>query len=239
MKSKLVAVALLSALGACASADRDEDGETILHFPSSAVEVALHDDGSYTITFDEQRQIERTAPSFDLRLSRATFDPRTADGPLVAGLDDRLLAAAEPHLYLVQFVTQPIEEYRERLRALGATSHQYVPNSAYLVRMTASTADVVRHEPFVRWVGEYRPSWRLDDQLVTAFAARTPLPTQRYWIHALTQDLGDKRDLAQRLSSIGATVHGVNSGGYLVNATLSHAQLAEISGWTDVVHIDH
>lgn len=246
MKSKLLALAGLSALvGACAGAyDSPDDelggDERILHFPESDVQVALRDDGSYTITFDHLRQIERTAPSFDLRLARGTFDPRAAGAPpAIAGLDDRPAPGADvPRLYLVQFATQPIEEYRVRLGALGATSHQYLPSHAHLVRMTAEVADLVRAEPFVRWVGEYRPSWRLGAQLAAAFAARTALPTQRYWIQALTQDLGSKQDLAQRLAALGAAVHGVNSRGYLVGATLSNAQLAEITAWSDVVHVD-
>jgi hypothetical protein len=137
MKSKLLALAGLSALvGACAGAydsPDDEIGgdERILHFPESDVQVALRDDGSYTITFDHLRQIERTAPSFDLRLARGTFDPRAAGAPpAIAGLDDRPAPGADvPRLYLVQFATQPIEEYRVRLGALGATSHQYLPRS--------------------------------------------------------------------------------------------------------------
>ncbi len=242
MKAKLIAFAGLSALAsACADppdATDDNDGDRILHFPGSDVQVALREDGSYTITFDHQRQIERTAPSFELRLARGTFDPSATSAPLVAGLDDRPAGAAAPRLYVVQFVTQPIEEYRARLAALGASSHQYLPSNAHLVRMTAEAADAVRGEPFVRWVGEYRPSWRLDGALAAAFAARTALPTQRYWIQALTQDAGEKQDLAQRLAALGATVHGVNSRGYLVNATLSSAQLAAITEWSDVVHVD-
>jgi len=238
MTSKLAFFAAL--LSACATAydPPEEDGDRILSFPGSDVQVALREDGSYTITFDGQRQIERTAPAFDLQLVRGTFDPRASDLSLIAGLDDRPVVAGQPRLYVVQFVTQPIEEYRARLRDLGATPHQYIPNNAHLVRMTPEIAAVVRNEPFVRWVGDYRPSWRMDRHLTDAFIARTALPTQRYWIHALTTDMSDKMAIAQRLTSIGATIDGVNSGGYLVGATLSGTQLAAISEWSDIVHVD-
>lgn len=241
--SKLLALCVpLSLVVGCGDTevdDGEDKDEVVLKFPDSAVEVALRDDGSYTITFDDKRQIERMG-QFELQLARQTFDPTVADPARVPGLDDRplQLVTTSQKLYLVQFVTQPIEEYRQRIRELGGTAHQYFPSQAHLVRMTDKIADLLRNEPFVRWVGEYRPSWRLETALADRFATRTAIPTQRYWIQAVTTSLTAKQDLAKRLTNLGATVHGVNSGGYLVGATLTSTQLAEITAWSDVVHID-
>ncbi|HEY5939094.1 MAG TPA: hypothetical protein VIU61_30790, partial [Kofleriaceae bacterium] len=122
--------------------DGDDKDELVLKFPDSAVEVALRDDGSYTITFDDKRQIERMG-QFELQLARQTFDPTVADPVRVPGLDDRplhQLVTTAQRLYLVQFVTQPLEEYRLRIRELGGTAHQYFPSQAHLVRMDDKVA---------------------------------------------------------------------------------------------------
>jgi hypothetical protein len=216
-----------------------DDGK-VLRFLETGVEVSLREDESYTITFDDVRQLEVDQPSFRLLLAGGAFDPKTQAPPAdVPGLDDLPARDVDrPALYIVQFATQPLPEYRLRLVQLGAGVHQYFPEHAQIVRMTGAIAEKVRQEPFVRWVGELRPSWRLDAGLRRAFAARESLPTARYWLHGLDDGRAAKQGLADRLTQLGATVHTVPSGGYLVQVSLSQAQLAAVTDWDDVLYVD-
>lgn len=64
-------------------------------------------------------------------------------------------------LNLVQFDTPPDAEQRERLRAAGVELLQYVPEDAYIARLTGSAPSTVRTFPGVHWVGPYRPEHKI------------------------------------------------------------------------------
>jgi serine protease AprX len=237
-------VLLLLALAACAPDDDPSvalvgDERRLLRF-DSGLEVALRDDGSYAITFDDRRQVEVAAPSFELTLVAGAFDPRTEPPPAsIPALDDRPARAGDAsRLYLVQFATQALPEYRLRLVQLGASVHQVVPEHAQLVRMSGAMAAEVSALPFVRWVGEVRPSWRLEPAVAADFAARRPVGSQRYWIHGLDDGAAARATLAAGLTRLGATVDLVPTGGYLVSATLGEAQLRAALERDDVVYVD-
>jgi len=96
-----------------------------------------------------------------LHLQVATFDPLVAEPTMPHALRGESLPDG-PAYYLVQF-SEPIrEEWRAQLVAAGAAIMDYIPDYAYLARLDAAVRERVQHLPMVRWIGPYRPGYKLD-----------------------------------------------------------------------------
>ncbi|MGH2571427.1 MAG: hypothetical protein ACRDGR_09385, partial [bacterium] len=88
---------------------------------------------------------------------------RGHDGPPPAPADLALSAAQEEAVrYWIVQVQPPVSDASvEALEARGAGVVAYVPNDAYIVRAGAPLARALAGEAFVRWVGAYRPDYKL------------------------------------------------------------------------------
>lgn len=64
-------------------------------------------------------------------------------------------------LYLVQFAHRLEPAWRDQLRGAGVQLVRYVPEDAFVVRLTGVRLAQVRALPFVRWVGEYGPDYKV------------------------------------------------------------------------------
>lgn len=103
-------------------------------------------------------------------LQAGAFDPLAA-GVAAAGAE----ATASPY-YLVQF-TGPVEAYwLEQVAALGGAVVGYVPDNTHIVRMAPATLAAVQSLPSVRWVGPFRPAYKVAPDLVTAVNAAAAAP---------------------------------------------------------------
>jgi hypothetical protein len=170
--------------------------------------------------------------SYAIEMRRASFDPLVnvptfTGSPLPAG----------QNVYFVQFVTQPLEEFRAAITALGGKILTYVTNHTYLVRMDGAIADQVRALNFVRWVGPVHGEYRVDESLVAAMYVGM-LPTQqRYNVQLYSKDLATKGAAAQKIQAIGGATE-VTPGGYILEAVLTPDQLAATAGFEEVEFID-
>jgi hypothetical protein len=74
--------------------------------------------------------------NYAILLQYGTIDTRQAEPALAAELRLNQRPAGQPGYYIVQFsgIIQP--EWRESLQAAGAEIFGYLPNNAYLARMT-------------------------------------------------------------------------------------------------------
>ena len=90
----------------------------------------------YAISLDGQTMATVRRTSYELKLRHGDFDPALR-APQVNSM---LTAGAETNIYIVQFVTQPLEEFRVAIRELGGTVHHFLANHAHIVEMSASVA---------------------------------------------------------------------------------------------------
>ena len=102
---------------------------------------------------------------YSIALRYANFDP-LADSPSV---NLGLKSTAGNELYLVQFWTVPLEEFREQIEALDGRIYRYLPDYTHIVRMSAAAGHVAQL-PHVRWVGEFHPAYKLDEAILAAYA---------------------------------------------------------------------
>ena len=117
----------------------------------------------YAISLDGRTWHQRQT-SYVIKLRHGDFDP-AGDLPTDPGVDN-LRHGKDTHLYIVQFITQPLEDYRRTVRDLGGKVHQFLAQHAHLVRMDESTLAKVEALPFVRWVGPYHPGYRLEEPML-------------------------------------------------------------------------
>jgi serine protease AprX len=134
-------------------------------------------------------------------------------------------------LYVVQFVVQPLEAIKNHLTSMGARVHHYMPTNSLLVRMTPAVAAQVEQQRYVRWVGAYRPSYRVATKLMTTMGA-----SAKVYVRAL--DAAAKPALVERVRALGGTVHDSSGSSALVIATLSRAAITALATENAVEYID-
>ncbi|MGE3312311.1 MAG: S8 family serine peptidase [Limisphaerales bacterium] len=78
-------------------------------------------------------------------------------------------------LYLVQFVSPPTLASREELAASGVELLRYVPDDAFIARLSRTDLSHLRTRPFIQWVGEYRPDHKVAARLREWAVAGQPL----------------------------------------------------------------
>ena len=187
----------------------------------------------YAISLDGRRVAAIRQTSYVLKLRQGDFDPAVGHPLVEAGL----AAGAGCNLYIVQFVTQPLEEFRAQIDTLGGTVHHYLANHAHIVRMSLAVRDSVAELPYVRWVGPYHPAYRLDELMRYNRASAGELfPLKRYNIQVL--ETGQKQVVAQRIRGLGGVVDVRDAGKYLLQATLTPEQLFEAVRWDEVLFVD-
>ena len=81
-------------------------------------------------------------------------------------------------LYLLQLDGTPSAPQREALQARGVRLLHPVPDDAFVCHLEASPAAEVRALPYVRWLGEYQPEWRIDRRLAAAIGSRPADPLE-------------------------------------------------------------
>ncbi|HDN80015.1 MAG TPA: hypothetical protein ENG33_06085, partial [Chloroflexi bacterium] len=102
-----------------------------------------------------------------IRLQYATFDPLAGEPDIPSGQRLRI-QADRPATYIVQFAGPVREEWKSAVEQAGAYLYGYIPDYAFLARMTLAAAEQVRALSFVRWVGPYHPAYRLSSELRVA-----------------------------------------------------------------------
>ena len=165
-----------------------------------------------------------------LHLRFGVFDPKTP--PVIPG---GLLAKHDNRLFVVQFHTQIISEFRAALNGLGVELHHYLPSQSYLVRMDRSVITRVSRLPFVRCVMEYHTALRLDPDIIIGLGK--PAQKARYTI-VLVDQRRDAVGLEARVVAIGATRETSANGGILFEATMSQKQMLEIANDDRVLFIE-
>jgi hypothetical protein len=217
----------------------------LIQVPHSRAQIALWQeqqaDGRnasfYAISLDGQTVARVQETSYDILLRYAKFDP-AAERPAIPQNLKASLPGADS-VYIVQFVAQPLEEFRKEITTRGGTIYTYLANHAYLVKMNPTTRAQVESLPFVRFVGEYQPAYRLEEFLLQHLTQDGfSLPTMRYNIMVLERGAAQENAVASRISAIGGRVDLTIPQGFRIEATLTPEQLLEVAKMNEVLFID-
>lgn len=218
-------------------------GARAIAVPGSATRLVLWTeqaaDGTqtpyYAITEDGLRMARVTPTSYVIHHRHGDFDPLRG----VPAPKGGLAANGDCELYLVQFVTQPLGEFRAAVTALGGTIHGYIVNHTFIVRMAPETRQAVAALPYVRWVGPLHPAYRVEELMRDNMARGEELfPWQRYNIQVCEAGWAQKAAVGERIKALGGVVNQGDAGKYLLEATLTPAQLREVISWNEVLFVD-
>jgi hypothetical protein len=186
----------------------------------------------YAISLDGRTFATVRETSYEIMMRRDRFDPLDR-----APAFRNSVSGPGGDVYLVQFATQVLEEYRDALESRGASVYGFVSNHTHLVRMDAGTRQAVEALPFVRWVGPYHPEFRLEEELLAGLATGD-LGEAKYNVMVFERGLDQKALVAQKIAAIGGTPDEVLPDGFLLEATLSAEGLAIVAGFDEVQWID-
>lgn len=106
----------------------------------------------------------------------AEYDERSIYIYLQAGIFDplqieelrslSLSSQKEYGYYLIQFDGPVLNSWREALLHQGVAIYGYIPDFAYLVKMDVQTIIGIKDLPFIRWIGEYRPEYKISTRII-------------------------------------------------------------------------
>ncbi|RJP35044.1 MAG: peptidase S8 [Phycisphaerales bacterium] len=189
----------------------------------------------YAVSFDGTSVAAVKRTSYVLKLRYANFDPLKA----VPGVPPDLAAGADHRVYVVQFVTQPLQAYRDAIESHGGLIRFFLPDHAYMIEMSAEAKAAIEALPFVRWVGPYHPAYKLEAALWESI--RQPgaaLETQQYNVQVLEPGFDMKQRVADRIESLGGIVEPLEPHSYLLKATMDHAALMNAIALSEVFFVD-
>ncbi len=103
----------------------------------------------YAISLDGREVHAVRRASYEIKLRYSAFEP-LAGVPVVPA---SATAGPDTSVYIVQFFTQPLVEYRAAIEVLGGAVLGFVPEHAYIVNLPPLAREQVAAMPFVRWLG--------------------------------------------------------------------------------------
>jgi len=190
----------------------------------------------YAISLDGKTIGTIRETSYEMMLRYGKFDPLAEIPATPDNLTARIGTSADG-VYIVQFVTQPLSEFRDAVKALGGEVYIYLPNHSYIVKMSRETKQAVENLPFVRWVGVYQPAYKLEEFIHENLANRT-LETARYNIMVLERGSFMQNKLANRIRAFGGKIDLTVPEGYRMEATLTAKQVVAVANESDVLFVD-
>ncbi len=159
------------------------------------------------------------------------FDPKTP--PL---LPSKLMAGPKSRLFLVQFESQIIREFRSAIQAVGGEIKHYLPSQSYLVRMDRANIGKAQAMPFVRTVTDFHLGFKLEPE-IQARLGRNPSVQQRYVI-VMVDKRADSRAAVAAAKAAGAEVNLEPAGGILFEATMDEKVLLDLAADNTVLWIE-
>ncbi|WP_407355792.1 PGF-pre-PGF domain-containing protein [Methanolobus sp. WCC5] len=118
-------------------------------------------------------------------------------------------AIDEEKYYIVQFTGPVHNEWKQNVTSKGAFIYNYVPNNAFVFRMSEDVKDQVQALGSVKWVGEYSPSYKYDPALTDSGNIRIsgydPKDISKTY-HVLLFSASDNEMIQDEIEAMGASV---------------------------------
>jgi subtilisin family serine protease len=150
-----------------------------------------------------------------LRLQVGTFDPLVRELPLPVHL--RVQEEGRPIYQIVQFKGGITTADRTSLARRGLEPVAYLPDNAYVVKLSSADKQALAASPRVAWIGPLQPGYKLSPELGrTELQTRERVVQRAFGIHRMTVTLVDGEAPAaaiQRASDSGLRVIEISQGG--------------------------
>jgi hypothetical protein len=170
-----------------------------------------------------------------VHLRFAAFDPAVAQPEIPAPLR----GGPDTSLWIVQLDGLANEAHRRALRAAGAQVHGYLPENAYVVRMSHAVRAAVLGLAGLRSATYYHPAFRLEPELIAGLRAvgDDANEPERYRI-VVVDKRADKPGLMDKIRGLGGRIDDEQIGSLLLEVSLTRAQLVKAARLDEVLWID-
>jgi hypothetical protein len=189
---------------------------------------AISRDGGATL-LGRVRSIDYT-----INLRYAGFDPLTS----LPGVAGDLKAAPGNTVRLVQFHTVPLDEFRSQIEAMGGEVVRYIASHTHIVRMSDSVAQQVENLPYVRWVGEFHPAYRLSDEILSSLVVGAPESLGEYSIEVFARGEDEQNTVGAMINNMGGEVMNTNPFGHRMTVRLTPSMVVELAKRNEVHFMD-
>ncbi len=159
--------------------------ETKVESSTLQVQYRLHEEVDVTTSNKKQQFYEisvdggkiYTSPQKSdpkIKFRNTQFDPAGVDEASIKWQKSQLQSSgsmssannlSDVQSYLVQFYTRPMAAYKEKIKEVGAKIVAYIPEQTIVVHGNANTINAIKNFEFVRWVGEFKPEYKVSTLL--------------------------------------------------------------------------
>jgi hypothetical protein len=170
-------------------------------------------------------------PDDRLHFLLRTWDPIAEE----ATLPGMLGVPAGNRLFIVQFQTQILSQYRDEVTSRGVEILQYLPENALFVRCDRNQMLALRQLGCVRWVGDLQNGFKLSHELRAFLVSGA---TEAMDCNLVLAKKADRQRLATDIAGIGGRVKDLCDGSAMIMASLTPAQLQAVMGLDSVTWAD-
>jgi hypothetical protein len=190
---------------------------------------AARSTGETERTWSEPRALETT-----LRLRAGAVER----GRPIPEVPTSLALPAEGRLFIVQFRTLGLPEWREALQNAGAEVLNYLPFNAHIVRLHPGFVPAVAALDFVERVEPYHPGYRLEEELRDWLRGDTGPAEIRVRAMAFEWGPEGKERIRQAAEADGARVATWFPSGHILELWVDRDQLRRLAAQDEVQWID-
>jgi hypothetical protein len=199
----------------------------------TATKVELIGETAYRVSIDGQPFSRPLPVKPRIELRYRPFEPLSGGAPAVPSA----LRQDDSEVWIVQFITPPIDAYRQAIKSLGGATYTFLPDQALLTWLPPEARRALQTQPFVRWMGPYHPAYKLEEALRDPLKSPRPGAATRYSIQLLDRG-AFASPVLDRIKSLGGKVDMTNGVGFRIEATLTDAQLLAVARLWQVLFID-
>jgi hypothetical protein len=165
-------------------------------------------------------------------------DGAVAPGQALPAVAPALALPAEGRLFLVQFRSVGLPEYRQALADAGAEVLSFFPNHAHIVRMDRGLVAAVAALGFVERVEPYHPAYRVERALRDWALAGGRRAARRVNVMAFEWGPDGKQRILRAAQASGARLAQWYPSGHILELWVDPAQLRRLAAHDDVLWID-
>jgi hypothetical protein len=141
-----------------------------------------------------------------LHLNNHSYDPLQTQPEIQAILANTPETKQSQRYYIIQF-NAPIEQQdHHMMESMQVRVYDYIPDFAFIVRMSELTRQAIVKKQRIRWIGPYTPELKISPQLAIRVSTATPklLTTQKIMLRINVFPGESKTDIHQAISQMGS-----------------------------------
>ncbi len=165
-------------------------------------------------------------------------DGAVAPGEAMPAVAPGLQLPADGRLFLVQFRTIGLPEWRDALTDMGAEVLSFFPHNAHIVRMDPGLASSAAQLPFVERVEPYHPAYRLERELRDLALSASNGRALRLRVMAFEWGPGGKQRILDSARALGAEVATWFPSGHILELWATPDQAALLAAHDEVMWIE-